>query len=102
MCVDWETASGYLAQTPELPTLILLDLNMPRISGLDILRFLKREHRLHHIPVVILTTSDQVEDQEQAHNLRAAGYIVKPLAYARFVEAMRAIEQYWSAAEQRG
>lgn len=82
-----------------LPGLILLDLNMPRINGVEFLRLVKGDDQLRRLPVVMLTTSRQETDRLQSYDLGVAGYIVKPVEYPRFVEVMQHINQYWSDCE---
>ncbi len=81
------------------PGLILLDLNMPRMNGIDFLRIAKADRSLRRIPVVVLTTSNQERDRLDSFDLGVAGYIIKPVEYDRFVEVLRHIEQYWSHCE---
>jgi CheY-like chemotaxis protein len=78
---------------------IVLDLRMPRMSGLEMLREVRSDPRLKRNPVVILTTSDDPQDRDAAFNLGAAGYFVKPAASGRFRQIMDAMRSYWSAAE---
>jgi len=78
------------------PCIILLDLTMPGMSGLDLLRHLKRDADLRAIPVIILTTSREECDVFDSFDLSVAGYAVKPLDYVNFVELMRAISRYWT------
>ncbi len=78
---------------------ILLDLRMPRMSGLDLLKELRTDLRLKRIPNVILTTSDDPHDRDAAFGLGAAGYFVKPAAPGRFRQIMDALRGYWSVAE---
>ena len=94
-----ETAFAYLQNATTLPGLILLDINMPRMNGLELLALLKSHPELRRIPVVILTTSDQDEDKYRAYQLSAAGYMLKPLEYIVFLQIMQTIHQYWSASE---
>lgn len=77
------------------PGLILLDLNMPRMDGLEALQQLKQDPELRSIPVVILTTSKQEEDMVKGYGLGAASFITKPVDFAGLVELMRAIGNYW-------
>lgn len=79
--------------------LILLDLNMPRMNGLEFLRELRADPQLHHLTVVVLTTSDDERDKIEAYNLNVAGYILKPVTFNAFVEAMSALNKYWSINE---
>jgi len=78
---------------------IVLDLRMPRMSGLEMLRELRADATLKRIPAVILTTSDDPHDRDAAFTLGAAGYFVKPGAPGRFRQIMDAMRSYWSAAE---
>lgn len=91
-----------LLRSGELPLerlVILLDLRMPRMSGLDVFRELRNDPRLKRVPIVVLTTSDDPVDREAAFSLGAAGYFVKPAAPNRFRQIMDALRSYWSAAE---
>ncbi len=81
------------------PGLILLDLNMPRMNGIEFLRIVKRDEQLRRLPVVVLTTSKEENDRLNSFELGVAGYIIKPVEYRKFVEVMRSIEQYWSYCE---
>jgi CheY-like chemotaxis protein len=78
---------------------IVVDLRMPRMSGLELLRELRADARLRRTPVVVLTTSDDPQDRDAAFSLGAAGYFVKPAAPNRFRQIMDAMRSYWSAAE---
>jgi len=84
---------------PERPCLILLDLNMPRMTGLEFLRIVKSDAQLKRIPVVVLTTSTDEQDKIESFNLGAAGYMVKPVDYQQFVEVVRTIDRYWTVSE---
>ena len=91
-----------LLRAGELPLerlVILLDLRMPRMSGLDVLKELRADPRLRRVPNVVLTTSDDPHDRELAFSLGVAGYFVKPAAPGRFRQIMDALRSYWSAAE---
>lgn len=78
------------------PCLILLDLRMPVMSGIEFLEAVKKDEVLKLMPVVVLTTSKEDEDLKQSFELGAAGYIVKPVDYKQFVEVVRTIHLYWS------
>lgn len=78
-----------------LPTVILLDLKMPRVDGLSVLRALKAHPRLRSIPVVILTTSKEDRDVSTAYELGVNSYIVKPVEFDKFMEVAQQIELYW-------
>jgi CheY-like chemotaxis protein len=83
----------------ERPCIILLDLNMPKMNGVELLKVIKADDELKKIPVVVLTTSRDTEDKFETFGLGAAGYIVKPADYKKFVEAMRTIDIYWTLSE---
>ncbi|MRV73701.1 response regulator [Duganella sp. FT92W] len=83
----------------DLPCIILLDLNMPIMSGIEFLRQAKQHDRLRRIPVVVLTTSEEQEDKVRSFDLGVAGYMAKPVDYRRFVEMMRSIDMYWTLSE---
>ena len=84
---------------PSQRRLILLDLNMPRMGGIEFLRELRADEELKHIPVIVLTTSNEDSDKVEAYNLNVAGYILKPVTFARFVEAMATLNKYWTLSE---
>lgn len=78
---------------------VLLDLNMPRMSGIEFLREIRRDANLKHLPVVVLTTSDDERDRTDAYELNVAGYIVKPVTFLNFMEAMTTLNKYWTLVE---
>ena len=77
------------------PDLILLDLNMPGMSGKEFLKKVKSDQELKTIPVVILTTSDSEKDIMELYNLHASGYVKKPIDLSEFKEAIKQIAEYW-------
>ncbi|MGR8931232.1 MAG: response regulator [Gammaproteobacteria bacterium] len=81
------------------PCLILLDLNMPVMNGIEFLHIVKTLPELKCIPVVALTTSDEQEDKVESFQLGVAGYMRKPVEYRQFVEMMRTIDAYWTISE---
>jgi CheY-like chemotaxis protein len=84
---------------PRERRLVLLDLNMPRMNGLELLRAIREDPELKHITVVVLTTSDDDRDKVEAYNLNVAGYILKPVTFTAFVEAMATLNKYWAINE---
>jgi CheY-like chemotaxis protein len=86
-------------EMPEERRMVLLDLNMPRMSGLEFLRELRGDTRLHSTVVVVLTTSSDERDKVEAYNLNVAGYLVKPVTFVSFVETMAALNKYWALVE---
>jgi chemotaxis family two-component system response regulator Rcp1 len=85
---------GLYADAPR-PDLILLDLNLPKKDGRDVLAEIKDEESLKQIPVVVLTTSNAEKDIVETHDLRARCYITKPVDFAQFVAAVELIEDFW-------
>jgi CheY-like chemotaxis protein len=95
-----EEALAYLhGPNNDRPCIIMLDLNMPVMNGLEFLRVVKVDSELKRYPVVVLTTSDEDEDKVDSFNLGVAGYIRKPVEYLKFVEIMRSIDIYWTISE---
>jgi CheY-like chemotaxis protein len=84
---------------PRVRRLILLDLNMPKMGGIEFLKELRADPELHATTVVVLTTSDEERDKVKAYDLNVAGYILKPVTLAAFVEIMAALNKYWSVNE---
>jgi CheY-like chemotaxis protein len=87
------------ADTPR-PSLILLDLNMPVLSGLEFLEEVKADPELRSIPVVVLTSSAQPTDKTHSYELGVAGYIVKPVDFVKLVEATKVLNVYWTLCEK--
>jgi CheY-like chemotaxis protein len=86
-------------EIPQSRLLILLDLNMPRMNGIEFLRALRADGELRQLPVVVLTTSDDERDRIEAYHLNVAGYIVKPVTFVNFCDAMSTLNKYWSLVE---
>lgn len=84
---------------PSERRLVLLDLNMPRMNGIEFLRALRRDPELQFTPVVVLTTSNDERDKIEAYNLNVAGYLLKPVTFVNFVEVMATLNKYWSLVE---
>ncbi|MBD2179833.1 response regulator [Planktothrix sp. FACHB-1355] len=87
------------AIVPPTRRLILLDLNMPKMGGIEFLRELRADSELGKIPVIVLTTSNEAKDKVDAYRLNVAGYIVKPVTFSKFVEVMAAVNKYWTLNE---
>ncbi|OGC10415.1 two-component system response regulator [candidate division KSB1 bacterium RBG_16_48_16] len=81
------------------PCLILLDINMPKMNGIEFLKIAKNDHGIKSIPVVILTTSQEERDRMEGFSNGVAGYMIKPVDYLQFVETMRTIQMYWTLSE---
>jgi chemotaxis family two-component system response regulator Rcp1 len=85
---------GKHGQAPR-PDLILLDLNLPRMGGREVLEEIKNDDRLKHIPVVILTTSQAEQDILASYRLRCNAYVTKPVDLEQFLRVVQSIEQFW-------
>ncbi|MEZ4888177.1 MAG: response regulator [Chitinophagales bacterium] len=95
-----EEGVSYLETCREdLPFIILLDINMPRMNGIEFLKIVKQDKTFRTIPIVILTTSQEEQDRYESFHLGVAGYMVKPVHYQQFVELIRMINSYWSISE---
>ena len=79
-----------------LPVVILLDLKLPRIDGLEVLKGIKSHERYRIIPVVIITTSSEDKDIKRAYDMGANSYIIKPVNFEKFIEVVAQIELYWN------
>jgi CheY-like chemotaxis protein len=86
--------SGFGIDTPR-PDLILLDLNLPKVNGIEVLQKIKTRDGLSTIPVIVLTVSDREEDIITSYKLAANTYIQKPVQFDKFVDAMEALGEYW-------
>jgi CheY-like chemotaxis protein len=84
---------------PDNRRIILLDLNMPRMGGIEFLRELRNDPELRLTTVIVLTTSDEERDKVEAYRLNVAGYIVKPVTLPAFVETMATLNKYWTVSE---
>jgi len=95
-----EEALEYLRNTANTrPCVILLDLNMPKMNGIEFLKVVKNDEILRKIPAIVLTTSKDDRDRVESFQLNVAGYIVKPVDYKKFVEAIRIVDLYWTLSE---
>ena len=94
---DGEAALDYLRSRGKLrPCVILLDLNMPRMSGTEFLKIIKADETLKTIPVVVMTSSNTEQDITKSFELGAAGYMVKSVDYDKFIETIKTIDSYWT------
>lgn len=86
--------------TITLPGLIILDLNMPRMNGIELLHQLRGDPALRKLSVVVLTTSNEASDRSKAFDRQVSGYFLKPIDYPEFVVIMKKILDYWLASEE--
>jgi len=102
---DGEKAIKFLRKEDEYqksptPTLILLDLKMPKLDGFQVLKEIKSDDKLKSIPVIVLTTSDRDKDVEDAYRLGCNSYIVKPVSFENFINTVVKIKEYWLTISQ--
>lgn len=105
---DGETAMAYLSGSGEysdrgrfpLPIVVLLDIKLPRMSGFEILEWIKSQPDLSSIPVVVLTSSKEGPDLNKAYRLGANSYLCKPVSFEALVEIIQAIDRYWLSANE--
>ncbi len=100
VAIDGEQALAYLNRLPPFerkptPDLILLDLNLPRIAGREVLAEIKQNEKLRSIPIVILTSSDAEQDIVKSYELGANCYVTKPVGLQAFQEVVRSVEGFW-------
>lgn len=98
VALDGEEALRHLEHSKEeqaIPGLILLDLKLPKISGLEVLGSIKTDRDLARIPVVVLTSSEEAKDVDECYRLGVNSYIVKPVDFKKFMEALRTLGYYW-------
>ncbi len=81
------------------PGIILLDINMPKMNGIEFLEIIKKDKDLKRVPVVVLTTSKAEQDKMESFNLGVSGYMIKPVDYLQFVETVKTIHLYWTLSE---
>ena len=95
--LDYLFGSGKYAgrDVSEIPALVLLDLKLPRVDGLEVLRQVRADQRTHRLPVVIMTTSKEEQDVAQSYDLGANSYIRKPVDFKQFVEFVEHLGLYW-------
>ena len=98
--LDGEDALEYLRSSDnKRPCVILLDLNMPRMNGIDFLKIIKNDNELKQIPVIVMTTSKDERDKMESFEFSVAGYIIKSTDYKKFVEALKILNLYWTLSE---
>ncbi|CAM1333069.1 response regulator [Tenacibaculum aestuariivivum] len=94
-----EIALKILEDKENLPDIILLDLNMPKINGIEFLSIIKNKDDLKHIPTIILTTSNNKKDIVECYKIGMSGYILKPLKYEEYVSKIKTTLSYWAINE---
>lgn len=81
------------------PKIVLLDLNMPKMNGIEFLEAIREDEDLHRLSVFMMTTSNEESDKIKAYNLNVAGYIIKPLSMDSFINAVSTLNSYWTLCE---
>ena len=94
-----EEALEYLESGKPLPDIILLDLNMPRMNGIEFLGILKQHDKIKYLPTVVLTTSENRDDLLECYKIGIAGYVIKPLKYEDYEAKLKIVLEYWSLNE---
>jgi len=94
-----EEAIQYLESGKIIPDIILLDLNMPRMSGIEFLGILKNHATLKYLPTIVLTTSENRADLLECYKIGIAGYVIKPLKYEDYEDKIKKVLQYWKINE---
>ncbi|MDV7186832.1 response regulator [Lutibacter sp. TH_r2] len=94
-----EEALDILNEKNRIPDIILLDLNMPKMNGIEFLNILKKDDVLKYIPTIILTTSSNRKDMLECYKIGIAGYIIKPLKFENYVKNIERLLNYWSCNE---
>lgn len=94
-----EEALEYLESGKSLPDIILLDLNMPRMNGIEFLDILKKHDKIKYLPTIILTTSENRDDLLECYKIGIAGYIIKPLKYEDYETKIKMVLEYWDINE---
>lgn len=87
------------SQIIPLPKIIILDINMPKMNGIEFLKILRENERLKNISVFVMTTSNEDSDKINAYNLNVAGYILKPLSFEKFLTSVATLKNYWQLCE---
>lgn len=100
-CLDYLHRRGKFSEPDSAPRpgILLLDIKMPKVDGLDVLKRIRQDQELRNLPVIILTTSQAEEDRIRSYALGANAYIVKPVGFENFSEAVKTINLFWQLVE---
>jgi len=92
--------SAFASRSPEPPGLLLLDLKMPKVDGLEVLQQIKGDRALRTIPIVVLTSSREESDLVRTYGLGVNAYVVKPVVFNEFMDAVKALGQFWAVVNE--
>jgi two-component system response regulator len=100
-CLDWLHArGGFTGRQGDDPAVVLLDIKMPRMNGLDVLKQMRANERFRHLPVVILSSSREERDLARSWDLGVNAYVIKPVDVEQFFQAVRTLGQFWGVLNQ--
>lgn len=97
---DGEEALDYLASHAVVPKIVLLDLKLPKVSGIEVLREMRRDGRTRHVPVIVMTSSKEGRDLTAAYENGANSYVVKPVEFGKFSKVIQQLGMYWLVVNQ--
>jgi len=98
--LDYLYKRGKFANTTGSPAIILLDIKMPRMNGIEVLKYIREDPKFKFIPVIMLTSSCEEKDLVESYNLGANSYVVKPVDIVQFIDAIKVVGQYWAVINQ--
>ena len=87
---------SFASRAPGHPVVVLLDIKMPKVGGIEVIRVLKSDERMRSVPLVVLTSSRESRDLEECYGLGANAFVVKPLQFADFVQAVKQVGAFWA------
>lgn len=92
---------NFASRAPGHPVVVLLDIKMPKVGGIEVIRILKSDERMRSVPLVVLTSSRESRDLEECYELGANAFVVKPLQFADFVHAVKQVGAFWVLLNER-
>jgi CheY-like chemotaxis protein len=98
--LDYLYKRGRFENVPGMPAVILLDIKMPKMNGIEVLRHIRADPRFKFIPVIMVTSSREERDLVESYNLGANSYVVKPVDIGQFIDAIKVLGQYWAVINQ--
>jgi CheY-like chemotaxis protein len=98
--LDYLYKRGRFENVPGMPAVILLDIKMPKMNGIEVLRHIRSDPRFKFIPVIMVTSSREERDLVESYNLGANSYVVKPVDIGQFIDAIKVLGQYWAVINQ--